>query len=158
MTGVGVNERTDYRRTGLRARSFTAFWMTRAVAFWMTILELSLMTYANSGVAEQEVEALWSHPEKFSSLQGQFTQYKTIDILPRPLRSTGHFVYESQGRLSWFVTSPVKSHIELYANRLVQFQADQQVVELTADQYPFVRVMSDIFFGILSGELPHKHF
>ena len=122
------------------------------------LLGLSLMVCASNGLAEPEENALWDHPANFSSLQGRFTQYKSIDILPRPLRSEGYFVYESEGRLSWFVTSPVTSHIELYADRLVQFQADQQVSELSADQYPFVKIMSDIFFGILSGKLPHKHF
>jgi len=123
------------------------------------LIGLGMLCCVMNGFAgpQVEMEVLWDPPSNFSSLKGRFTQYKSIDILPRPLQSEGHFIYEPRGKLSWFVTRPVESHIEVFADRIVQIDGEQ-VIELRADKYPFVRIMSDIFFGILSGKMPHKHF
>ena len=74
------------------------------------------------------------------------------------MQSHGEFIFESSGKLTWLVTEPVQSRTELYADRIVQKEGQETVMEFTADQHHFVTILSDVFFGILSGKLPDQHF
>ena len=103
--------------------------------------------------AEADETLLETLKGDFDFLEGTFIQFKHLDALPKPLRSEGHFKFDKQGQLSWFVMEPVKSHIEVYHDQILQFDGETLVMELPMGKYPFVRVLSSIFFGLLENDI-----
>jgi len=89
----------------------------------------------------------------FNFLEGTFIQFKHLDALPKPLRSEGYFKFDKQGKLSWFVTKPVKSHIEIYHHKILLFDDDGLAMKLSMEKYPFISVLSRIFFHLLENDI-----
>jgi hypothetical protein len=113
------------------------------------LLLLSSFVHADSPTKIDSLADRLGTARDFTVLDGNFTQTKHLAQMPMALKSAGQFRFEKAGQLTWEVTSPVTSRLLIYADKIVQYDGDRPVMTLTAEQQPVVRVLGDIFYGIL---------
>ena len=81
---------------------------------------LVLVSWAdNRGDVEQAAQ-------KITSINAEFTQTKKMELLARPLVSTGKFYYRQPGSLRWEYTSPVQSVLMLHSGSLHRYIKTRQ--------------------------------
>ncbi|OQC17016.1 MAG: lipoprotein chaperone [Lentisphaerae bacterium ADurb.Bin082] len=78
------------------------------------------------------------------TLQADFTQTRTLAELGMELTFTGRIVMEKQGRLGWFVHTPLAYACILGNGRLVQWDGESnQVLTLSERQVPWLKALQE---------------
>ncbi|WP_221793302.1 outer membrane lipoprotein carrier protein LolA [Oceanobacter mangrovi] len=85
-------------------------------------------------------------------LQGQFQQDKYLAVLPRPLHSSGRFVYQRQQGLSWQIEQPIASTVVISDSGISQTQNGQLVWQSDANS-PQTTTVANIMAAIFAGDL-----
>lgn len=104
--------------------------------------------------------ALQQLAEQLSSgdtAQGQFTQYRYLTVLQRPLVSHGEFVFQSDLGLAWVQLRPFASTLVLSQDTLVQIDSDGQRQVNRADDNPqaqaLARTIPLLMSALLRGDI-----
>jgi len=124
------------------------------------ILLLALFSNAHGGVdSGHTFEGVVARLAEAGVVRGDFTQQRKIELLSRPLESSGNFILSELG-LYWHQTQPFSSILIADGERLVQRLEDGPTTSIDAAENPMVLPFSRIFLSIFEGseEQLREHF
>ena len=124
------------------------------------VLLLALFSSAYGGVdSAHTFENVVARLAEAGVVRGDFTQLRKIELLSRPLESSGNFILSELG-LYWHQTQPFSSILIADGERLVQRMEDGPTTSINAAENPIVLPFSRIFLSIFEGseEQLRAHF
>jgi hypothetical protein len=86
-------------------------------------------------------------------LCGAFEQSKTLVGLRKPVVSSGRFCVVADRGVLWRTLRPFPATLRLTRNEITEYSGDQVSKRLSAEQEPAVRMITDLLFSVLAGEL-----
>jgi len=114
-------------------------------------LLLALYSTAFAGVdSGYTFESVIAGLSEAGVVRGNFAQSRKIELLSRPLESSGNFVLSDLG-LYWQQTQPFTSVLIADGERLVQRLEDGPVTSMGAADNPMVLPFSKVFLSIFEG-------
>ena len=115
------------------------------------VLLLALFSSAYGGVDSADTfEGVVARLAEAGVVRGDFTQLRKIELLSRPLESSGEFILSELG-LYWHQTQPFSSILIADGERLVQRMGDGPTTSINAAENPMVLPFSRIFLSIFEG-------
>ena len=104
-----------------------------------------------------DIQAILAKPK---ILCGRFDQTKQLAGLKNPLRSNGRFCVVADKGVLWRSLQPFTNTLRLTRDEIVQWQGGRQALRLDAKQEPTVRLINNLLFAVLAGDLGQlaKHF
>jgi hypothetical protein len=86
-------------------------------------------------------------------VRGDFSQQRFLRELPRPLVSSGQFLYARDVGIEWRTAQPFESQFVLTPAGIAQRTAGGSELKLEADQQPALRVVARVFFALFALDL-----
>jgi outer membrane lipoprotein-sorting protein len=114
------------------------------------VIALLLLTLAAPGDLVTQVKAKL---QDASVLQGTFEQSKQVKGFKRPLKSSGTYVVKKGEGVQWNTLKPFPSELTVRAGDITSKQGDKEVFKLDAKSEPTVRVITQLLFSLLAGDL-----
>lgn len=87
---------------------------------------------------------------KTQVLQGRFVHRKALSELPKPLVSTGEFLFARDLGVYWRTREPFDSAFVLTRQGVSQTDEGVETMRISVDQQPAVRVIGRIFFALFA--------
>ncbi len=116
------------------------------------MLSFALMTAmaAQAAVPVAKIQAMLARPKVMC---GRFDQSKQLVGMKKPLAANGRFcVVEGKGVL-WRTLQPFPSTLRLTRDEIVNYQGDRVAMRLDAKTEPTVRMITNVLFSLLAGDL-----
>ena len=85
--------------------------------------------------------------------QGAFEQRKQVKGFKRPLKSSGTYVVTKGKGVLWNTLKPFPSELEVTAEEISSKQGGAEVFRLDAKSEPTVRMITQLLFSLLAGDL-----
>lgn len=85
-------------------------------------------------------------------LQGVFNQEKYLAFLDVSLLSSGEFNYQRGESIRWVTQLPIDSELLMTPTQIINKQGDQELSRVSMDSNPAAKVVSDIFFAVLTAD------
>jgi hypothetical protein len=129
--------------------------MKLSVQRWMSRLVLSVAfavpaLCAQAAVPVAKIQAMLARPK---IMCGRFDQSKQLAGMKKPLAANGRFcVVENKGVL-WRTLQPFPSTLRLTRDEIVNYQGDRVAMRLDAKTEPTVRMINNVLFSLLAGDL-----
>jgi hypothetical protein len=102
--------------------------------------------------AELSYELLSQLTDSPATLQGEFKQEKYIEAFDTTIISSGQFEYQRDAFIRWNTLAPIENELMMSPAGVINKQGDQELIRLQTDKNPAVKVLSDIFFAVLTAE------
>jgi hypothetical protein len=112
-------------------------------------LALSLVVAAPPDLAAQVKAKLGEAPV----ICGQFEQAKQVKGFKRPLKSSGVFTVKKGEGVQWNTLKPFPAELTVRAGDITSKQGGQEVFKLDAKSEPSVRMITELLFSLLAGDL-----
>jgi len=84
---------------------------------------------------------------------GRFDQTKQLAGMKKPLASNGRFCVVAGKGVLWRTLQPFPSTLRLTRDEIVNYQGDRVAMRLDAKTEPTVRMINNVLFSLLSGDL-----
>jgi hypothetical protein len=97
-----------------------------------------------------KIEAMLAKPQ---TLCGRFDQSKHLAGMKRPLPSNGRFCVVAGKGVLWRTLQPFPNTLRLTGDEIIQMQGERVAMRLDARQEPVVRMINDVLFSLLAGDL-----
>lgn len=111
----------------------------------------ALMTApAHAAVQVSKIQAMLAKP---AVMCGRFDQTKTLAGMKKPLASNGRFCVVAGKGVLWRTLKPFPSTMRLTRDEIVNYQGDRVAMRLDAKTEPTVRMINNVLFSLLSGDL-----
>jgi hypothetical protein len=129
--------------------------MKLSVQRWMSRLVMSVAfavpaLCAQAAVPVAKIQAMLARPK---IMCGRFDQSKQLAGMKKPLAANGRFcVVENKGVL-WRTLQPFPSTLRLTRDEIVNYQGDRVAMRLDAKTEPTVRMINNVLFSLLAGDL-----
>lgn len=123
--------------------------MRLSLAITIPGLMLAASVFAQDAT-DPTFESVVAQLAEYSVVRGNYSQTREIELLSRPLESSGFFVLSDLG-LYWQQDRPFKSVLIADGERLVQRIDDGPVTDIDAAKHPMVLPFSRIFLSIFKG-------
>ena len=122
----------------------------------MTALLLVLLTTAPGDLAAQVKAKLSAAAVQM----GTFQQTKQVKGFKRPLKSSGDYVVTKGKGVQWNTKLPFASELTVSADEIASKQGGAEVFRLDAKTEPTVRLITQLLFSLLAGDLAslESHF
>lgn len=133
------------------------------VCYFLILSFLPLALFANT---QNEDGALFSHPATQSTLKdlsaqlhfgtsasGDFTQYRQLKVLKKPLVSHGYFLFDQHKGLVWQQLRPFKSSLILKDKQLIQVDSQGHIQIQNAGNIPAASALENIMPSLLNAML-----
>ena len=91
--------------------------------------------------------------EKLTVFRANFEQVKTIKLLQRPLRSSGHMIFSKEDGLYWHVSKPFASTLIVTEETIMITGDDGSHEEIHVKRNPVMRGLSRIFLSVFAGDV-----
>ncbi|MDB5821439.1 MAG: outer rane lipocarrier LolA family protein [Herminiimonas sp.] len=98
----------------------------------------------------EKIHSLLAHP---AVLCGRFDQSKQLAGIKKPLASSGRFCVVAGKGVLWRTLQPFPSTLKLTRDEILQTQGERVAVRLDARQEPTVRLINNMLFSLLAGDL-----
>ena len=121
--------------------------MTSGVLAWCAILSSFLLLGAAPVAKIQELLA------KPKVLCGRFDQNKQLMGFKKPMKSNGRFCVIADRGVLWRTLQPFPNTVRLTHDEIVQLQGERVAFRLSAKEEPTVRVINQVMFTLLAGNL-----
>ena len=105
---------------------------------------------AQAAVQVAKIEAMLAKP---AIMCGRFDQTKTLAGMKKPLASHGRFCVVAGKGVLWRTLKPFPATLRLTRDEIVNYQGDRVAMRLDAKTEPTVRVINNVLFSLLSGDL-----
>ncbi|MFZ5442820.1 MAG: LolA family protein [Myxococcota bacterium] len=115
----------------------------------MIVFPLLLALGATGDLAAQVKAKLTDAPV----ICGQFEQAKQVKGFKRPLKSSGVFTVKKGEGVQWNTLKPFPAELTVRAGDITSKQGGQEVFKLDAKTEPSVRVITELLFSLLAGDL-----
>jgi hypothetical protein len=97
-----------------------------------------------------KIQALLAKPQ---TLCGHFNQSKQLAGMKRALPSNGRFCVVTGKGVLWQTLQPFPNTLRLTRDEIVHVQGERVAMRLDAKQEPVVRMINDVLFSLLAGDL-----
>lgn len=84
------------------------------------------------------------------SISGPYTQDKYLHELPKPLQSSGDFLFVRDLGVAWRTVKPFASELIITHDALIQREGGGTAVRVDAGEQPAIRMVARIFFAVFS--------
>ncbi|RJG02745.1 outer membrane lipoprotein carrier protein LolA [Noviherbaspirillum sedimenti] len=108
------------------------------------------MAPSHAAVPVGKIQALLAKPE---ILCGRFDQTKHLAGMKKPLLSSGRFCVAAGRGVLWRTLQPFPSTLRLSRDEILQMHGDRVAVRVDARQEPTVRLINNMLFSLLAGDL-----
>jgi hypothetical protein len=98
----------------------------------------------------ERIRALLARPDV---LCGQFAQAKTLVGLQRAVKSSGRFCVVAGQGILWRTLRPFPSDLRLTRDEIVESRDGVAATRMSAAQEPTVRMINDLLFSLLAGDM-----
>ncbi|TWI66333.1 outer membrane lipoprotein-sorting protein [Pseudoduganella lurida] len=105
---------------------------------------------ANAAVPVAKIQAMLAKPK---TMCGRFDQSKTLAGMKKPLAANGRFCVVQDKGVLWRTLQPFPNTLRLTKNEIVHFQGDRVAMRLDAKTEPTVRMINQVLFAMLAGDL-----
>ena len=107
-------------------------------------------TPVNTAAPIAQIEAMLAKPD---TLCGRFDQRKKLVGMKQILLSNGRFCVIAGKGILWRTLQPFPNTLRLTRDEIVHFQEERVALRLEAQQEPTVRMINNVLFSLLSGDL-----
>jgi hypothetical protein len=117
----------------------------------VTLLALAAaFTGAQAAVPIAKIQAMLARPP---IMCGRFDQTKQLAGMKKPLTSNGRFCVVAGKGVLWRTLQPFPSTLRLTRDEIVNYQGDRVSMRLDAKTEPTVRMINNVLFSLLAGDL-----
>ena len=113
-------------------------------------LSLSSFMPAYAAAPVAKIQAMLAKP---SIMCGRFDQTKQLAGMKKPLASNGRFCVVAGKGVLWRTLQPFPNTLRLTRDEIVNYQGDRVAMRLDAKTEPTVRMINNVLFSLLSGDL-----
>ncbi|USX28510.1 outer membrane lipoprotein carrier protein LolA [Oxalobacteraceae bacterium OTU3CINTB1] len=116
------------------------------------LLAAALATFnpAQAAAPVAKIQAMLAKPP---IMCGRFDQTKQLAGMKKPLASNGRFCVVAGKGVLWRTLQPFPSTLRLTRDEIVNYQGDRVAMRLDAKTEPTVRMINNVLFSLLSGDL-----
>lgn len=118
-----------------------------------TVLLAAALALSNSSHAAAPVAKIQAMLAKPSIMCGRFDQTKKLAGMKKPLASNGRFCVVAGKGVLWRTLQPFPSTLRLTRDEIVNYQGERVAMRLDAKTEPTVRMINNVLFSLLSGDL-----
>jgi hypothetical protein len=118
--------------------------------FAVAALSLAALNHAQAAVPVAKIQAMLAKP---SIMCGRFDQTKQLAGMKKPLASEGRFCVVAGKGVLWRTLKPFPSTLRLTRDEIVNYQGDRVAMRLDAKTEPTVRMINNVLFSLLAGDL-----
>lgn len=111
---------------------------------------LAMFNPAQAAAPVAKIQAMLAKP---SIMCGRFDQTKQLAGMKKPLASNGRFCVVAGKGVLWRTLQPFPSTLRLTRDEIVNYQGDRVAMRLDAKTEPTVRMINNVLFSLLSGDL-----
>jgi hypothetical protein len=97
-----------------------------------------------------QIQALLARP---AVMCGRFDQTKQLAGMKKPLAAEGRFCVVAGKGVLWRTLKPFASTLRLTRDEIVNYQGDRVAMRLDAKTEPTVRMINNVLFSLLAGDL-----
>lgn len=123
--------------------------MSQYVAQLGLLFLIAFSTGVKAELTYAELGQLTASPDY---LEGRFTQEKYLAFLDANLQSSGVFIYQRGESIRWVTQSPIANELIITPAQIVTQEGGEEVSRLSADSNPVAKMMSTIFFAVLTSD------
>ncbi|MEV4781488.1 outer membrane lipoprotein carrier protein LolA [Burkholderia sp. LMU1-1-1.1] len=118
-----------------------------------TVLLAAALAMFNPAQAAAPVAKIQAMLAKPPIMCGRFDQTKQLAGMKKPLASNGRFCVVAGKGVMWRTLQPFPSTLRLTRDEIVNYQGDRVAMRLDAKTEPTVRMINNVLFSLLSGDL-----
>ena len=111
---------------------------------------LAMFNPAQAAAPVAKIQAMLAKPP---IMCGRFDQTKQLAGMRKPLASNGRFCVVAGKGVLWRTLQPFPSTLRLTRDEIVNYQGDRVAMRLDAKTEPTVRMINNVLFSLLSGDL-----
>lgn len=105
---------------------------------------------AQAAVPVAKIQAMLAKPKVMC---GRFDQSKTLAGMKKPLAANGRFCVVQEKGVLWRTLQPFPNTLRLTKGEIVHYQGDRVAMRLDAKTEPTVRMINQVLFSLLAGDL-----
>jgi len=124
--------------------------MMNKLRYVLTALSLAALNHAQAAVPVAKIQAMLAKPPVMC---GRFDQTKQLAGMKKPLAAEGRFCVVAGKGVLWRTLKPFPSTLRLTRDEIVNYQGDRVAMRLDAKTEPTVRVINNVLFSLLAGDL-----
>jgi outer membrane lipoprotein-sorting protein len=124
--------------------------MMNKLKYAVAALLLAALNHAQAAVPVAKIQAMLAKP---AIMCGRFDQTKQLAGMKKPLASEGRFCVVAGKGVLWRTLKPFPSTLRLTRDEIVNYQGDRVAMRLDAKTEPTVRVINNVLFSLLAGDL-----
>ncbi|MET0265481.1 MAG: outer membrane lipoprotein carrier protein LolA [Duganella sp.] len=114
------------------------------------LMSMTATAPAQAAVPVAKIQAMLAKP---AIMCGRFDQTKTLAGMKKPLASHGRFCVVAGKGVLWRTLKPFPATLRLTRDEIVNYQGDRVAMRLDAKTEPTVRMINNVLFSLLSGDL-----
>ena len=118
-----------------------------------TVLLAAALAIFNPAQAAAPVAKIQAMLAKPPIMCGRFDQTKQLAGMKKPLASNGRFCVVAGKGVLWRTLQPFPNTLRLTRDEIVNYQGDRVAMRLDAKTEPTVRMINNVLFSLLSGDL-----
>lgn len=111
---------------------------------------LMALGQARAAAPVAKIQAMLAKPPVMC---GRFDQSKQLTGMKKPLAANGRFCVVAGKGVLWRTLQPFPSTLRLTRDEIVNYQGDRVAMRLDAKTEPTVRMINNVLFSLLSGDL-----
>lgn len=115
----------------------------------LSVAALSL-GHAQAAAPVAKIQAMLAKPP---IMCGRFDQSKQLAGMKKPLAAEGRFCVVAGKGVLWRTLKPFPSTLRLTRDEIVNYQGDRVAMRLDAKTEPTVRMINNVLFSLLAGDL-----
>ncbi|MDY7578927.1 outer membrane lipoprotein carrier protein LolA [Herbaspirillum sp. RTI4] len=116
----------------------------------MTAFSLAISSASWAAAPVAQIQAALAKPD---ILCGHFEQSKLLTGIKKPLLSSGRFCVVAGKGVLWRTLLPFPNTLRLTRDEIVQKQGERVAMRLEATQEPVVKMINEVLFSLLAGDL-----
>jgi hypothetical protein len=124
--------------------------MLSKLKYVVAALSLAAPLSAQAAVPVAKIQAMLAKPPVMC---GRFDQSKQLAGMKKPLAADGRFCVVAGKGVLWRTLKPFPSTLRLTRDEIVNYQGDRVAMRLDAKTEPTVRMINNVLFSLLSGDL-----
>ncbi len=114
------------------------------------IVLASATLVAQAAVPVAKIQAMLAKP---ATMCGRFDQTKQLAGMKKPLPANGRFCVVQDKGVLWRTLQPFPNTLRLTKGEIVHYQGDRVSMRLDAKTEPTVRMINQVLFALLAGDL-----
>lgn len=115
-----------------------------------TLAMLALLSQAQAAIPVAKIQAMLAKP---TVMCGRFDQTKNLAGMKKPLAAEGRFCVVAGKGVLWRTLKPFPNTLRLTRDEIINYQGDRVAMRLDAKTEPTVRVINNVLFSLLAGDL-----